>query len=552
MSFAVAIAAIASACASSVVSTAQRQMADKSATADIVCDAYWHWMNGNITKDGITADLEHMRAAGLDAAMIFDVGVGVKRGPVDYGSEEWMSAIAWASSEAKRLGMTLSIHNSPGYSACGGPWIRPEESMKQLVWDSGRFPDPSRFAKMGYYREIARYPLSSMDEMYIIGKRIEKGETLEVELGEEREIAAINIWRGEREKPLDPHDGPRDYGCTLKIEGVGEVRCPTLRARDVPGRLELASPVKASKLVIKSSRGANIDRIEVISSSPAAGRSLVIGYTTTGQMLAAAPDAGVGLECDKFSRIGVDAQFERSLDPLFAKIGKGAFEYITIDSWEAGGQDWTDDFAAAFASSRGYDPIPWLPSLTTRHVLRGGRILSVAPAKEPRQWEVKFKDDYERMKRELFETQFLAPLKEHVAALGLKLAGEPYGDGDFDMETYVKYLDLPMSEYWTRTHYGSIERPLMVVAAAKNAGRKNVGCEAFTAYPGDADAKPDIETFGDAIDILKMAGINRFVLHCIAHQPDDEPMTMGPFGARFDRHHCTVEELNALVERIKE
>ena len=76
----------------------------------------------------------NMKVGGIEAAMIFDVGIGVRRGKVDYAGAEWKDCVAWASREAERLGIELSLYNSPGYSACGGPWIAPEESMKQLVW----------------------------------------------------------------------------------------------------------------------------------------------------------------------------------------------------------------------------------------------------------------------------------------------------------------------------------------------------------------------------------------------------------------------------------
>ena len=79
-----------------------------------VTGCYWEWMNGNISKEGITKDLEYMKAAGIESALIFDTWVGVNRGPVDYGSPEWIDAVKHACTEAKRLGITLGIHNSPG------------------------------------------------------------------------------------------------------------------------------------------------------------------------------------------------------------------------------------------------------------------------------------------------------------------------------------------------------------------------------------------------------------------------------------------------------
>ncbi len=544
-------------------------------------DCYWHWMNGNVSKEGITADLEYMKFAGIDAAMIFDVGIGAERGKVDYASDEWKECVAWASREASRLGMELSLHNSPGYSACGGPWIAPEESMKELTWSiekdvvrqdlqdlqdcDGRTSminpvNPVNPVKRNFYREIARYPLETADETIDVGRRLEKGESVEIALDGEKEVVALNVWRAEREKPLDPFDGPRDYGCTLKVEAcdgaawraVGEVRCPSLRARDVPGFLRLKSPAKATRLRLASNRGANLARIEVISATPAEGREFVIGYTTTGQMVTAAPDSGLGLECDKFSRRGVDAHFDRHLAPLFAKIGRGAFRYLVIDSWEAGKQDWTDDFADKFKARCGYDCIPWLPALTGRNVLRG-RIHAYALNKEQSQGQLKFTLDYEATKKHLFETEFLAPFAERAHKLGLLVAGEPYGDGDFDMETFVKYLDLPMSEYWAKSHYGSIERQMRVNSAAKACGKTYVGCEAFTAFPGDADIAPTLENFAEAIDLLKSAGVKRFVFHSIVHQPsDDSALTMGPFGTRFDRAHCTPSALRQITDYIKQ
>ena len=565
------------------------------------CDCYWHWMNGNVSTNGITADLNYLKAGGMDAAMIFDVGVGARRGPVDYGSAAWKACVAWASREAERLGLTLALHNSPGYSACGGPWIRPEESMKQLVWrvevssrvdlidgeastggsgvpplrQKGSFPcyekrrdaaSPShdagcsRDAKFNFYREIARYPLATADETIAVGTRLEKGESVELALDGEKDVVALNVWRGARETPLDPFDGPRDYGCTLKVEAqegpawrtVGEVRCPALRARDVPGFARLKTPVRTARLRLTSSRGANIDRAEILSSTPATGRTLVIGYTTTGQTVTAAPDAGIGLECDKFSRRGVDAHFDRHLAPLFAEIGRGAFTHLVIDSWEAGKQDWTDDFAEKFAARCGYDCRPWLPALTGRTVVKG-RLVAAACTKEDEQGMVKFRFDYEETKKFLFETEFLAPFAERAHALGLLVAGEPYGDGDFDMETFTKYLDLPMSEYWAKSHYGTIERPLRVASAARKFGRTEIGCEAFTAFPGDADIAPTLENFADAIDLLKSAGVTRFVFHSVVHQPtDDLALTMGPFGTRFDRAHCTPSALRRITDYIKQ
>jgi hypothetical protein len=121
---------------------------------------WWHWMNGNVTADGITRDLEAMQRAGIGGFQIFQVG-DIPKGPVDYGSPEHQHLLEHAAKEADRLGLDFDIHNCPGFSSSGGPWVTPEMSMQQLVWtetfvSGGRELDvelPRPFAKRGYYRD---------------------------------------------------------------------------------------------------------------------------------------------------------------------------------------------------------------------------------------------------------------------------------------------------------------------------------------------------------------------------------------------------------------
>ena len=76
---------------------------------------WWHWMNGNVTKAGITADLEAMAAAGIGGAHIFDAGLALPKGPVDFASEAWYDCIVHADREAKRLGIELVLANCSGW-----------------------------------------------------------------------------------------------------------------------------------------------------------------------------------------------------------------------------------------------------------------------------------------------------------------------------------------------------------------------------------------------------------------------------------------------------
>jgi len=99
---------------------------------------WWHWMGGNITKDGITKDLEAMKGHGIVEATIFNIGeiyskkVDVPK--VKFNSPEWIEMYQWALKEANRLGITIGIQTIDGFATVGGSWITPELSMKQYVW----------------------------------------------------------------------------------------------------------------------------------------------------------------------------------------------------------------------------------------------------------------------------------------------------------------------------------------------------------------------------------------------------------------------------------
>lgn len=90
---------------------------------------YWFWMNGNITKEGITKDLEAMHRIGVGGVFNLEGGTGIPKGPVTYLSGEWSELKAHAVAEAARLGIDYVMHNCPGWSSSGGPWITPEYSM---------------------------------------------------------------------------------------------------------------------------------------------------------------------------------------------------------------------------------------------------------------------------------------------------------------------------------------------------------------------------------------------------------------------------------------
>ena len=124
---------------------------------------WWHWMNGNVTKEGITADLEAMARAGIGGAQIFDVSDGIPAGDVAFCSDAWFDMLHFANEEAKRLGIELALSNCSGWSSSGGPWVKPEDSMKHVVFTERVVRGDERLADalpaptntFGFYRDLA-------------------------------------------------------------------------------------------------------------------------------------------------------------------------------------------------------------------------------------------------------------------------------------------------------------------------------------------------------------------------------------------------------------
>src|SRR5207237_5315322 len=102
---------------------------------------WWHWMNGNITKEGIKLDLEWMHRVGLGGFQNFDAGINtpklVERRLV-YMTPEWKDAFRYATELADGLGLEEAIAGSPGWSESGGPWVKPNQGMKKVVWSETR------------------------------------------------------------------------------------------------------------------------------------------------------------------------------------------------------------------------------------------------------------------------------------------------------------------------------------------------------------------------------------------------------------------------------
>ena len=126
-------------CCLSLISTAQDQLYKNFLTPPAAAKprVWWHWMNGNISKNGIQKDMEWMDRSGIGGLMNFDANLFtpvVVKQKLAYMTPEWKDAFKFTTAFAKQKKLELAIAGSPGWSVTGGPWVEPKDGMKKYVW----------------------------------------------------------------------------------------------------------------------------------------------------------------------------------------------------------------------------------------------------------------------------------------------------------------------------------------------------------------------------------------------------------------------------------
>ncbi|EHQ30790.1 glycosyl hydrolase [Mucilaginibacter paludis] len=140
---------------------------------------FWYWIQGNVSREGITADLEAMKEAGIGGAYLMSIKGPVTpplmNPPVVQLTPQWWQMVHFAMTEAQRIGVKLAMHDCDGFALAGGPWIKPEMSMQKLTWSKTIITGGRRYndtlarpkTNEGYYKDVAvfAYPLNSGDTL---------------------------------------------------------------------------------------------------------------------------------------------------------------------------------------------------------------------------------------------------------------------------------------------------------------------------------------------------------------------------------------------------
>ena len=463
---------------------------------------WWQWMNGNVTKAGITADLEAMHRVGIRRATIIVIGWDIPPGPARYLSPEWFDLFRFAVSEASRVGIRLGFGNCAGWSSSGGPWVTPENSMQMVVHTETTVTGPTHFS--------SALPQPTTNEHYYRELRV-------VAFPTPADAAArISDFRRKADFDQPPH-------------------APGTPPPSSPAAATDADAIPLGQLVDVSS---HLDANGVLTWDVPAGHWTILrfGYTTNTTRNHPAPPEGTGLECDKLSRQAVQKFWEGGPARIVAAAGPAAgtvFNHVLIDSYEVGMQNWSPVMAGEFTRLRGYDPLPYLPVLT-------GRVVGSLDQSERFLW------DFRRTIADLYTENYYDEMADLAHASKLDLNVEPYGGGPLDNSMSGRHADRIMGEFWWNN--AKLEDFDMVcvriaTSAAHTYGEPIVGAESFTSGDGGWDmSPPTLKALGD--DAFA-SGVNLFTFHRYAMQPwlNRVPgMTMGPFGSNLDRTNTWWEE----------
>lgn len=448
--------------------------------------SWWHWVNGNVTKQGILNDLIAMHKNGMRGVQMFNAHMYLPKGPVKFGSDEWIELVKYAVEVCDSLQMKFTCMNAAGWSGASGPWITPERAMKKLVFTETNIEGGVRI-------NILLQQPPTIDNYY-------------------RDIATIAI-------PAEyPAGQIENLDAKILMSNSIPLDCSYEKTLGKP--IPLHQIINISKYVNNGKLNWNVPT----------GKWTIIrfGYTLTGKQGHPNAWGGEGYECDKLDAKHVIFQFEQCLGKLLKKTRKylgNTFEGILFDSYEAHFQNWTGIVPQEFEKLNGYSLIPYLPLFTGRYVedvVKSERVL----------W------DFRRLLDTLLAKNFYGKMQELSNQHNLIIYAE--GQGGPVSSSYVyDYIDIPMNEFWTPDTKPRYNKIKLTASLGNMQNKQIIAAEAFTSTPENGKWQNTPWRMKKCGDLAFAAGINRYCFHSYAHQPFNHTIpgfTMGRYGAMFNRH----------------
>lgn len=480
---------------------------------------YWFFMDGNLSREGITADLEAMARAGIGGAIWMEVNVGVPRGSVDFMSPEWVELFAHACRETERLGISLSLISGPGWTGSGGPWVSAPDAMHFLVSDtvSVRGGAP---VELQLPRPRPREPYFGMNNL-TPSLRQQRADYYQ-------EMFVLAYPRNTAEGRIDDIDRKASYA--RHPYSSDPKAKPYLPMRSsypaLPEGAALASESCIDLTELTSPEG-------ILRWDAPEGEWIIyrFGQTVTGANTRPAPLPGVGFESSKLDTAALNRHLDAYIGTLMRAAGikpgyrAAGWNMLHIDSWEMGPENWSTEFRQEFIARRGYDPKPYLPAMA-------GQVVNDLETSERFLWDLRL------TAQELILQNHAGHLRNYAHRNGFGLSIEPYDMSPNNDIALGAVADVPMCETWeVDDHFNTAFSCIEAVSAANLKARPIVAAEAFTSHtakfwqlhPGNMK---------NQADWAFCIGINRLAFHRYAHQPwmDRYPgMTMGPYGMNYER-----------------
>lgn len=464
----------------------------------------WMWMGANISKQGITKDLEALKKQGFNRTTMFSLAdittpwAGeIKNSPtpeIISWTEPWWEMVRHAATESKRLGMDFGMFNGPSYESSGGVWITPELSMQEICWRK------DTVHSKGHVSITINRPQVNA-----------KGHTPFPVYNEETGLVEIPEVAARKTYYKDIAVVAHPVAANI---AVGDVINITHAMQD-DGKLEWDVP-EGNWVIYR------------------------FGHTTSGTYIQPAQWKATGLECDKMNIDAVNFHIDHVINEIQKHLGDligTGFTHVHFDSYEAGYPTWTPKMKEEFFNRRGYDITPYLPIMT-------GSCIGT------KQDSIKFKNDFDATVKDLYRDIYFATISKKLRAANLTFLCEPYG-GPWRQDDIMPLIENVMTEFWTNKGSYSPYELQPTVAALRKAGQNIIEAEAFTGNPADSkwDETPAwLKPIGDA---AFCDGVNRLVLHRFVQQAFDDTYkpgaTMGRWGTHFDRTQTWWEPAKAMV-----
>lgn len=583
---------------------------------DVQLAVYWYWISDNISKEGMIRDLEAMKKAGINRAFIGNIGLGGEMGEHKVLSEGWWDILHTALKKATELNIEIGIFNSPGWSQSGGPWVKPNESMRYLDSSELKVKGPQSFnaalppvAEDAEDVRVIAFPQLAdgiYQETWKLNKQEGKEGVLEMKLPQETTIRSISLQTPNQirtQADLYIKEGA-DYRLLKKIEidrsnhalNVGfaphspvVISLPEIKGKEFrllvhsPGNAEMNVKLSSQPIVERypektfgkmfqtplplwneymwekqptvSDDQCLINPRKVIDITShfkdgkltwevPAGEWVIMRTAMRSTLVTNSPASpeGTGLEIDKMSKKHVATHFDAFIGEILRRIpekDRSSFKVIVQDSYETGGQNWTDDMIESFAKKYGYDPIPYLPVLK-------GMVVGNPDLSDRFLWDLR------RLIADRVAYDYVGGLREIGHRHGLKTWLENYGHWGFPGEflQYGGQSDEIGGEFWSEGSLGDIENRA-ASSCGHIYGKKKVWAESFTA--GGANFARYPQNLKQRGDRFFTEGINSTLLHVYIHQPkeDNLPGMSAFFGTEFNRHNTWYNQMDVFAKYLK-